>query len=211
MGITTAQIRGARGVLNWTQGDLAQRTNISTTSIGSIENGETRPRDSTIQIIQKAFEDAGVEFLPGDGIRRRQGYVRVFGGRQGFIDFYDDVYHEAQKGSSTFLVNNVDEKLFLRWGKEIVDTHTERMQDLDIKYKLLAREGDTNFVSTEYAEYRWLPKHMFSSVSFYVYGQKLAIIVFDDEPVILVMEYPAITEAYRKQFESFWEMAISPT
>jgi len=75
--ITTAQIRGARGVLNWSQGDLSERTGISATSIGSIENGLTQPRDSTLQLIQKAFEDSGIEFLPDEGIKKKSGEVRV--------------------------------------------------------------------------------------------------------------------------------------
>ena len=211
MDITTAQMRAARGLLNWTQGDLASRTGISTTSIGSIESDTSNPRDSTAQLIKKAFEEAGIEFLPDDGVRRHQGHVRILTGRAGFHAFYDDIYAEAQKNKGgTFLVNNVNEKLFLKWGGEIVDAHTARMQTLNMKYNILVREGDTNFVSTDYALYRWLPKEMFSAVSFYVYGSKLAIIVFDQEPSILVMDYPAITEAYRRQFTSFWDLAHAP-
>ena len=211
MGITTAQMRAARGLLNWTQGDLAARTGISTTSIGSIESDTSNPRDSTAQLIKKAFEDAGIEFLADDGVRRRQGQVRILAGRNGFHAFYDDIYAEAQKNKgATFLVNNVNEKLFLKWGAEIVDSHTARMQSLAIQYQILVREGDTNFVNTDYATYRWLPKEMFSAVSFYVYGSKLAIIVFDQEPSVLVIDYPAVTEAYRRQFTSFWDMALAP-
>ena len=43
MSISTAQMRGARGLLNWGQNDLSDRTGISTTSLGSIENGITIP------------------------------------------------------------------------------------------------------------------------------------------------------------------------
>ncbi|MES2729040.1 MAG: helix-turn-helix transcriptional regulator [Pseudomonadota bacterium] len=211
MTITTAQMRAARGLLNWTQGDLAARTGISTTSIGSIESDHTNPRDTTIHLIQKAFEDAGIAFLPDDGVRRHQGHVRILNGRTGFHTFYDDIFAEAQKSKgATFLVNNVDEKLFLKWGSEIVDQHTQRMQDLAIRYNILVREGDMNFVETEYATYRWLPKEMFSAVSFYVYGQKMAIIVFDQEPSVVIMDYPAITEAYRRQFTSLWDTANNP-
>src|ERR1700757_5047469 len=80
MSITTAQIRGARGILNWSQADLAERTGISATSIGSIENGVSTPRANTLTLIQKAFESAGIEFIDG-GVRLRRSDVRVYEGR----------------------------------------------------------------------------------------------------------------------------------
>lgn len=209
--ITTAQIRGARGVLNWSQGDLADRTGLSQTSIGGIENGLTTPRENTLQLIEKAFEDAGIEFTADDGIRKKSGHINFFRGRQGFIDFYEDVYNTAVVSPGTFLVNNVDEKQFLKWGKDILEPHSNRMRELGtVKYKILVQEGDFNFVASDYAEYRWLSRALFSSVPFYVYGEKLAIILFEEEPNILVLEYPAVTVAYRRQFEAMWEDARVP-
>ncbi|MDD3019410.1 MAG: helix-turn-helix transcriptional regulator [Alphaproteobacteria bacterium] len=211
--ITTAQIRGARGVLNWSQGDLSERTGISSTSIGSIENGLTQPRDSTIQLIQKAFEDSGIEFLPDDGIRKKTGFINFYRGENGFSAFYDDIYETAKALNKPleFLVSNVDEQEFMKWGKEVFDPHSKRMNDLgNISYKILVQEGDTNFIASAYAEYRWLPREFFSSVPFYVYGGKLAIILFETELTVMVLEYPTITDAYRKQFEAIWEVSKAP-
>lgn len=211
--ITTAQIRGARGILNWSQADLSERTDISATSIGSIENGLTQPRESTLTVIQKAFEDAGVEFLPNDGLRKKSGLINFFRGKKGFAEFYDDIYRTALSlpGEKTFLVNNVDETVFLKWGEDIFEPHSERMRKLDsVRYQILVQDGDTNFVASDYAEYRWLPKEFFSSVPFYVYGNKLAIILFEVEPTVLVFEYPLVSEAYRKQFEAIWEISRVP-
>ena len=211
--ITTAQIRGARGILNWSQGDLSERTDISATSIGSIENGLTQARESTLAIIQKTFEDAGIEFLPNDGIRKKTGLINFYRGEKGFLEFYDDIYKVALSltEKSSFLVNNVDESTFLKWGKEHFTTHSERMKKIDkVGYKILVQEGDMNFVASSYAQYRWLPKEFFSTVPFYVYGEKLAIILFEVEPTVLVFEYTLISQAYRKQFEAMWEISKEP-
>lgn len=211
MTITTAQMRGARGLLNWSQQDLSERTDISSTSIGSIENGLSSPRDSTLAAICKAFEDAGIEFTSNDGVRKKSSSIHTFVGRQGFIDFYEDIYNTAKGFKGTFLVNNVDETKFLKWGKDILEPHSLRMKELGtVDYKILVKEGDLNFAASEYAEYRWLPKDMFASVSFYVYGSKLGIILFENEPTVLVLDYPAITDAYKKQFEAFWELSRAP-
>ena len=52
-----------------------------------------------------------------------------------------------------------------------------------------------------------MPTAFFSSVPFYVYGQKLAILLFDAEPTVIVLDYPSVAEAYRAQFQAFWEIS----
>lgn len=211
--ITTAQIRGARGVLNWSQGDLSERTGISATSIGSIENGLTQPRDSTLQLIQKAFEDAGIEFLPNDGIRKKTGEVRVLSGRTGFWQFYEDIYETLSQFPGEVVVHNVDERKFEKWlGADNLKTHIERMKSIEgVTYKILLQEGDDYYLATpDYSTYRWIPTMFFSSVPFYVYGQKLAILLFDAEPTVIILDYPSVTEAYRRHFHAFWDISLDP-
>lgn len=212
MTITAAQIRGARGVLNWTQGDLAERTEISATSIGSIENGSTQPRESTLALIQKAFEDGGIEFTGKDGVRRRSSEIKVYTGKVSFWSFYDDIYETVKNTDGEILVSNVDERDFEKWLGEKKTEHFNRMKTLKgkISYKILVREGDTFFFASDYAEYRWISKEYFSSVPFYVYGNKLAMLLFGDEPTVIVIDYPAVAAAYRSQFEALWDHGQMP-
>lgn len=208
--ITTAQIRGARGILGWSQGDLAERTDISATSIGSIENGITQARTSTLEIIQRTFEDAGIEFLASDGIRKRSGEIQIFSGKAAFWQFYEDIYNTLLQTPGEVVVHNVDERKFEKWlGEDNVSTHVNRIKAIKgVTYRILLKENDHYFLATpDYSEYRWINASFFSSVPFYVYGKKLAILLFESEPTVIVLDYPAVAEAYRLQFESFWSMA----
>ena len=58
--IYAAQIRAARGLLNWSQGELAERSGMSKQSITRIENGTMDPRFSTITALYQAIRLAGV-------------------------------------------------------------------------------------------------------------------------------------------------------
>lgn len=209
MTITAAQIRGARGLLNWNQGDLADRTGISATSIGSIENGQTQPRESTLATIQKTFEDEGVEFAARDGVRRRANEIKTYTGQTGFWEFYDDIYETVRNTLGEVLVSNVDERDFEKWLGSKKPEHLDRMKALKGKvlYKILVREGDTFSPASDYAEYRWIPREYFSSVPFYVYGNKLAIMLFGEEPTVIVLDYPAVSVTYRAQFQALWDSA----
>jgi transcriptional regulator with XRE-family HTH domain len=211
MDITTAQIRGARGILNWSQADLAERTGISATSIGSIENGLTKPRANTLHTIKLAFENSGIEFLSGEGVRLKTGEVKIYKGRSGYLDFFDVVYEELSNHGGEALVSNVDERDFAKWHGDVADDYLRRISSIpSLKYKILTREGDTYFPANKYSEYKWLPKNAFASVPFYVFGKKLAIMLFDNEPTIILLEYPAIAEAYKIQFNAMWEQAMEP-
>lgn len=213
MSITPAQIRGARGLLGWSQQDLAQRTDVSATSIGSIENSVTTPRESTLAIIRRTIENAGVEFIGLEGVRLRSGDVRVFTGQQGYLDFFSDVYETLNRTPGLVRVSNVDERKFVKWHGELGSDHLKKMDSLKAKkvfYKILLCEGDDFFPASDYAEYKWLPKNQFSTVPFYVYDNKLAIILFDEEPKIIMINYPAVAQAYIKQFDASWETAAIP-
>jgi transcriptional regulator with XRE-family HTH domain len=77
--ITRGQIRAARGLLGWTQAQLARAAGLSEVAIKNLERGRTDPRASTLTAIQEAFDRAGVVFLdPGDtrnggsGVRLKQ-------------------------------------------------------------------------------------------------------------------------------------------
>ena len=78
MTITTAQIRGARGILNWSQQDLSDRTGISTTSIGAIEKGSTSNRKIATEF-QEMIYNFGIEYW----------YANIFALRAGYIYDYD--------------------------------------------------------------------------------------------------------------------------
>ena len=74
--VTPAQIRAARGLLKWTQANLAHKAALSTVTLNMIENESVAPRTGTLDSIQRALEQGGVEFLDeqgqGVGVRFRR-------------------------------------------------------------------------------------------------------------------------------------------
>ena len=74
--ITSAQCRAARGLLDWTQQDLAERAGVGIVTVRQVEAGVSEPRRATLEVIRRALEGAGVEFIDenggGTGVRLRQ-------------------------------------------------------------------------------------------------------------------------------------------
>ncbi len=216
MSITTAQIRGARGILNWSQQDLAQRTGISATSIGSIENGQTTPRESTLATIRSTFERHGIEFLGLQGVRERDNNIMNYEGQAGIRQFFDDVYETSKTpGSEICLFNGVPKKLIEWLGNDFYQMHVERMDRIrnNFTFKIIVQEGESQLIARTFAEYKWFPKERFNDRTLYCYGDKLAFLNFTKDNVrILVMQQADIASSFRELFNIAWEnVAITPT
>lgn len=65
--ITPAQCRAARGLLDWSQKDLAEAARVGIVTIRQFEAAAAEPRNATLEAIGRAFEAAGVEFIPENG------------------------------------------------------------------------------------------------------------------------------------------------
>jgi transcriptional regulator with XRE-family HTH domain len=78
--VTIRQIKAARALLGWSQGDLAQHSSISEPTIARLESvdGPVAGRPKTADKIRGALEKAGIQFIdengggPGVRLRRRQ-------------------------------------------------------------------------------------------------------------------------------------------
>ena len=74
--VTRAQCRAARGLLDWSQQDLANQSGIGIVTVRQVEAGVTKPRHATLVVLRQAFERAGIGFIDenggGPGVRLRK-------------------------------------------------------------------------------------------------------------------------------------------
>lgn len=76
--VSIRQVKAARSLLGWSQGDLAQASGVSVPTIKRLEaqDGDLGGRPATVAAIRAALEAAGVAFLDpnggGPGVRLRQ-------------------------------------------------------------------------------------------------------------------------------------------
>ena len=61
--LTPEQSRAARGWLDWTQGELAGKANVSLSTIRDFEKGRRTPIKNNLEAMRLALEMAGVTLL----------------------------------------------------------------------------------------------------------------------------------------------------
>ncbi len=78
--ITSAQIRAARALLDWSRQILSERSGIGISALMRLESADGIPSGNikTFESVQKAFEQAGIEFIgtpeDGPGVRLKKSY-----------------------------------------------------------------------------------------------------------------------------------------
>jgi len=74
--LTPEQCRAARGLLDWTQEELAERAEVSRSTIRDFENGRHCLQATTAAQVVAALEKGGVLLIPSDevgpGVRLRR-------------------------------------------------------------------------------------------------------------------------------------------
>jgi transcriptional regulator with XRE-family HTH domain len=69
--IGASTCRAARGLLDWTQAQLAAAAQLGLSTVKNFEAGRSLPSTDNRRAMQVALEEAEVEFLPGGAVRLR--------------------------------------------------------------------------------------------------------------------------------------------
>jgi transcriptional regulator with XRE-family HTH domain len=205
--ISPKQIKSARVWLGWTQEELAKQCNLSKSAIAKIEAEEAVARPANLQRIQNELEKGGIDFTH-NGIRERDDLIRMYMDRAGYRSFFNDVYYTAKETGGEILVSGVEETKFDELLADDLDMHVRRMNRLpNLSFKVLISENDQNTAGESYIDYRALPEKYFTSIPFYLYGNKVAILLWRQPARIMLLTDDELHQAFRSQFYSMWDMA----
>lgn len=102
-----AKLRAARGLLGWSQSELAQRTGVKQQTIADIELRRRDPRMATYISLTTELERAGIEFLPA-GVQMREMPVRFLRGPEWPGNIIADILTSCPPGAEVW-AENLDE------------------------------------------------------------------------------------------------------
>jgi transcriptional regulator with XRE-family HTH domain len=211
MDITSAQIRAARGLLNLSQKELADRAGISLNLLNNIERGVANPKPASVKAIRKALEHEGIEFLEENGVRERgeKFEFRTIEGQEILRKYYKDLLRTFATKQGEILYMGIDnDRMFHADPLKLAayKTFEQEIHKMGVTERLLFKEGDTNFMS-DVNVYRWVPKDLFTEIPVTIYGENVAIILWGPPSRMLIIRNKAIADTFRRQFEAMWALA----
>jgi len=206
--ITPRQIRAARGLIGWTQADLARAAKISRATIAAIEKNDANPTPDVRKKISEVFDDAQVEFLPQEGVRFR-----------GPTIYLDDqpganrrLLEDILTSSSEFKFRqNINEILIYGLREEdsensvgdYLPEHIERLEQAGLQEKILCGSSTSNFVAP-LSWYRKLPTLNAIQSPIHIYADKVALVQWSPKEQVFVLENKPIADAVRSMFNQIW-------
>lgn len=207
--ITVEQCRAARGLLNWTQHDLAQASGLSKTAINNFERGISHMKAESLGLIRNAFEDQNIELIGHNGVRKLDDTVRILKGPDAMRRLWDDIFTKTSvlpDCEREVLITNVDERRTLDIEGEELIRHLNRLKEAGIAERLLVCEGD-NFLIMPRERYRQIPKSLYTyGMSTYVYKGHVALQLWRESMIILVQSMDGY-EAEKARFNEIWKSA----
>ncbi len=201
--ITREQCRAARGLLGWTQQDLADNAGMSKTAVNNYERGMHDIRADSLTAIRDAFERFDIEFVGDYGVQQRRDTVKILRGEDALPLLWDDIFESLKGKGGEVLIANLDERRSEGDHPDQLAQHLKRLKAHGITERLLVCEGDTYFLQPASC-YRWLPKEVYeASMTSFIYSDKMALQLWRESMIILVQS-PAAHNAEKQRFEFLW-------
>lgn len=204
--ITIEQCRAARGLLGWTQQDLADASGLSKTAINNFEKEHSEIKAESLRAIQRAFESLEIEFLDNQGLRKRANHAETLYGDGAFRMLLSDILATAFNKGQPLLISNLNKRTFENLTPAALQETITALGKRGIATKIVYEQNAPTISGTKISE-RTLPqKYAGLMPTCFVYGRKCAL-QFSDHPFITIIDSEAETTRHREKFEWLWESA----
>ena len=203
MRLSGPQIEAAIVLAKMTREGMCKKAQIAKNTLNDIINEKTAYREDTIKKIRSILEARGIEFLPSEGVRKKEQIITTITGDDCLKELLLDIYNTLQSTGGELLIAHLSE------GEAAKDLEPEFLADqirkrkaANITHRLLVKANDPKLIPP-FDTYHALPDEFFSSHPLYLYGPKLAMRLREPEKVVIIDD-GRFAECVRKLFDFAW-------
>lgn len=183
---------------------LAEKGLVSYVLIGNVKWFQATGPKRLVDYIKHQEEEAK-SILPELNARYKaskiEGQVRLYKGIKGIKTIFLDM---ARTGEDNFAFGS--EGQFSERMPEFAKQFDRLKKENNIKTKLIIRGGRKE-LDDKTTEYRYFPTLEDSPAVTNIYGNKIAILIWTDEPEGIIIENEAAAKAYKGYFNFMWKYA----
>ena len=183
---------------------LTEKGLVSYVNIGQVKWFQSTGPRRLLDYV-KEQEESVKEILPilqeRHKVKKIEGQVRLFKGIKGVKSIFLDI---ARTGKDNFVFGS--EGYFSEVMPAFALQFERLKKENKVRTKLILRKGRKK-LDTKTSEYKYLPKVAESPAVTNIYADKIAIIIWTDEPEGIIIENAAAAKAYKSFFNILWDVA----
>ena len=183
---------------------LAERGLVSYVLIGRVKWFQATGPKRLLDYVKEQEENVK-EILPALHARHKaskiEGQVRLFKGIKGVKSIFLDIARTGEENAVFGSEGQFSERM-----PEFAPQFERLKRENGVKTRLILRKGRMELDSKD-SVHRYLAHVDESSAVTNIYGDKIAIIVWTEEPEGIIIENAAAAKAYRSYFDVLWNVA----
>lgn len=201
--ICVDQLRAARSLLNWSQTELSKKSGYALATINNIERGQYQAHPQTLNNIVQTFEEAGIQFIDGPGVRIDISSFRIkcYEGSDALHYLFKKILASLEQGGELYICG-IDEKMLKTTAAQeikLMQTHLKKEVTVHILNNRSCSAGLT---------FHNLKKKVVTDdvplIPFICYGERIAIILMGNPIYVAIMYNKKLSEKYIAQFNYIW-------
>jgi DNA-binding XRE family transcriptional regulator len=215
MMISAGQIKAARAILGWSQDEMAGKAGLSPTTICNLERARNLDKcqitlRSVIEV-RRTFARHGLEFIDGEGVRRRTEDVTIYTRPDSCDRFFDDILRTAEDHDGEIVAVARSQHLLCQALGAEGAGQPERLRELAAAapIKCLLSESSSVPFMIDACQFRISPKYHVGAASYLVCGDRYAIILAEGRGLakFVVFKSAFMAQAARHDFLPLWDAA----
>lgn len=138
-------------------------------------------------------------------VARERKTVTLFQGFRGVKTVFEDILRSVDAGEEYLIMGS--EGQFSRQFPNFSEVFRARKEKKGVKTRMLLREGLSKEKKGKHTQYREFPIEVISPSTMNIYGDKVAILIWNETPEAIMIENEDINKTFRSYFEFMWKHA----
>lgn len=156
-------------------------------------------------------EELAKKIIPGlqkqFAFRKQKSMMEFFQGYKGLKTVFQDILDTCEKGQDYVVFGS--EGKFSQQMPFYQPLFSRLKAEKKIKTRILIREGRKKEERGQYTEFRQIPSDVISPATINIYGNKVAIFIWDDKPEAVLIENTDVAKTFKNYFNFMWNNAKS--
>ena len=204
--VSVDQIKAARSLLGWSQADLAKKSGYSLPAINNIERGLYEARSATMDDLIQTFEENGIEFIDGPGVRIETSafHIKAYEGEDALTILLNKMGLAFEKKEGELLLSGLDENFLQQNNADDIKRLQMRLKNNpNVKVRILCYRKQSAGLTFSNFEKKIVPDTV-PLISCAIYQDRVATVVMKNPIHVAIMYNEILANEYTKYFNYIW-------